>query len=167
MFRVEEPQAAEFCKEISPFFLSFKNPESEATYVHYRLHERKMPGWFKWIMWIYIVLLVMRRIELLLFVYIHVPSVATTPTLEIFTVSVIAVALIIEGAFAWFERLTPLKGFLLLVVSFFDIADSSHEYYPNQPALVPMFAFRVTHRIEPCRFSSPARLYATGTCARG
>ncbi|MDR3548979.1 MAG: hypothetical protein P4M11_12075 [Candidatus Pacebacteria bacterium] len=131
-------QVSAFRSEIYAFFLCFRNPESEAAYLQYRLHERKIPDWLKWLMWIYLTILVLRRVELLILAALGVNSTATTIAVEIITVSVLISALLIEGMFILFERLVPLKGFAILVASFFIIAHSSHEYYPDRPAIITM-----------------------------
>ena len=127
-----------FREDVLRFSLCFRKAETEDKYYHYKLHEKKAPSWFKWLLWSFVIMLVLRRVQLLAFVELGVPCTATDPTVEIITVTVLLSGLLCEGLALLFVKLSLVRGFPFLVASFFTIAHSSHEYYPNKPAIITM-----------------------------
>ena len=155
-----------FRGEISKFLLHFKNTETEAKYIHYKLYERKVPRWFKILIWSFVTMLILRRIQLLVYVLFGIQATATEVSVEVITVVVLLSGLLIEGIAIMCKPLSFLKGFAIMVASFFTIAHSSHEYYPNKPAMITMY-FLASYSIEAFQFLFPVPSYATGTSTRG
>ena len=125
-----------FKAELSPVLLRFKNPELERKYNFYQSHETRTPRWFIWLMRSFIAILIIRRAMILSYTYFQVVIPGRRLHLEVLGFALLVFAVIVEALIIWLKRCLFLKGFPLLVISFFVINYNSAIYYTNPPGML-------------------------------
>lgn len=128
----------QFNADRSWFWLNFLDENLEKAYKYYKLHEKRIPKWFYWIMWSLIILILARKTELLLFTYFGVSGNVVGQTYEYILVSVLYAAAIIELIAFFSEVVAPIRGFSIMVAMFFLVDLNSYTLYPNQLGLIPL-----------------------------
>jgi hypothetical protein len=134
-----EEHEAQFKTEIKRFCLHFKDPDLEQKYTYYKIYEKPIPSWFKWLMWSLIIIIFLRKLELLIFVFAGIQANTVALTVEITLISVMVAAALIELIIFLCIRLTVVKGFALLVAAFFLISYNSYTLFPTNLGLIPLY----------------------------
>jgi hypothetical protein len=127
-----------FKVEINRLTLRFKDQEQENNYTAYKIHVKETPLWFKCLMWSLITIIALRRMQLLLYSLLGVPSIAGEPAVEIITVTVLLCASVFEFICWMCNSVAYLKGAGILLSSFFMISYNSHIYFPTKPGIIPL-----------------------------
>ena len=119
-----------FTNEVSAYSLNFVNPEMESKYGYFKLYQRFFPSWFKWVVWTFAMLLIIRRIQLLIYSMIQMPSSASAPNVEIVILSSFIGTAVIEMLVYVWKKAAIIRGLIMLLCGFFTIGFTA--YSPSQ-----------------------------------
>lgn len=118
--------------------MSFKDQKYEEKYQNNKVEAPHFAKFFKIGTAIVMILLVLRRIELFIFVQLGVNSISRGDITEYIMLPTLFGALIIETLFACWTYLNKLRGFVIMLYIYFMVAYTSRQYI-NIPASVPMY----------------------------
>eukprot|EP01022_Parablepharisma_sp_SALTPOND_P019115 TRINITY_DN321_c0_g1_i1.p1 TRINITY_DN321_c0_g1~~TRINITY_DN321_c0_g1_i1.p1 ORF type:complete len:697 (+),score=43.18 TRINITY_DN321_c0_g1_i1:126-2216(+) len=129
---VADSSDSQFEQLLSPFTLVFKDPNLETKYRDYTFHKKKTPRWFKWMVWLFIGLLILRRALNLCYALLRINTKIVDIEVEVFLISVFGISYLAEAIIMYCKELIFFRGLPLLVASFFVINYTSRAYYHKE-----------------------------------
>ncbi len=125
-----------FSNAVSSFSLKFLDPTLEFEYINGISQEKKTPFWFKWLMLILVILIVIRRLTLLSYAYFNVVTDIAQATVELTGLCVYVGAYLLEVLIIYFPKLILVKGFGFLISGFFVANYNSDAYFTLIPGWI-------------------------------
>ena len=125
------------------FFLTFKDPKLERIYTKKKTNPLLVTSSFKIIFLVFVIIVILRRIESLLFRFIGIKSNAAVKQTAILNIALLVVAAIFETIIRLIKKLSFAKGFFYMSYIFVSISYSSfirnRNSFNDIPSAIPVY----------------------------
>jgi len=127
----------EFRHEISFSTLRFKSSELESKYSQYKISNKNVPKWTRMLIISLIIIVIVRRIEVLL-LKIFIPeykSTYGTVHTEIVNIGALTIGMVCEIFVFFCRRISFIRGFIISISIFFSVSYAAHTNFTQFPAI--------------------------------